>query len=398
LTHIVVVENGLASVRRRTGNAFSADRALKALGDKWGLLVLSHTLGRRSCAFAELRRDLEVSENILTTRLERLVSSGLMRKVDEGRALSEAVFTVTEEGGRAEAAVSALVSWTSSTASANSVTRRRAAAVVPMLGDAETAEDGTVAEPVIAVSEIRIDLLGAFTVMVHDEEAAPLSSGSQRLLAFLALHDRVVARSAIAGKMWPDVSEENAAISLRSALSRFDVASREAIISTSTGLGLAPGVSVDLRAARSLARRLIEPGSVITDDDLSGRATAALSAEILPDWYDEWVVAETEDWRQLRIAALEAQSAKLIAAGRLAEAGCAARSAMKADELRESSAAALMRVHLAEGNQSEAVRVYSAYRDLLEEALGIEPTPHLTSLLRGLRRSAPTRVPQAVGH
>jgi two-component SAPR family response regulator len=43
---------------------------------------------------------------------------------------------------------------------------------------------------------------------------------SQRLLAFLALHGRMVKRAAVAGTLWPDASERHAYSNLRSALAR----------------------------------------------------------------------------------------------------------------------------------------------------------------------------------
>jgi hypothetical protein len=47
-------------------------------------------------------------------------------------------------------------------------------------------------------------------------------------------------------------------------------------------------------------------------------AVAALSADLLPDWYDDWMLVEAEDWRQLRLHALEALAGHLTAAGRWA--------------------------------------------------------------------------------
>jgi DNA-binding SARP family transcriptional activator len=41
-------------------------------------------------------------------------------------------------------------------------------------------------------------------------------------------------------------------------------------------------------------------------------------------------------------------------------------------------------VHLAEGNQSDALRVFDRYADLLSSSLGLEPTDQLKSLVAGL--------------
>jgi len=42
-------------------------------------------------------------------------------------------------------------------------------------------------------------------------------------------------------------------------------------------------------------------------------------------------------------------------------------------------------VHLAEGNQSEAVREFERYRALLHTELGLDPTPRLRRLVEGLQ-------------
>jgi DNA-binding SARP family transcriptional activator len=234
---------------------------------------------------------------------------------------------------------------------------------------------------------IRISLLGSFDLRVNGTRIGSLAVGSQRLLAFLALHDRSVARMSMAGAMWPEVSDERASISLRSALSRLDPATRDAILSTSPGLGLAESVIVDLRDGRAAARRLLRPGLTPYDDDISPSTIGLLSLELLPGWYDDWVLAEAEDWRQLRMSALEAAAERLAARGRLAEAAGAARASIKVEPLRESAHASLIRVHLAEGNQSEALRAYDRYRELLTSGLGLEPTPLITSLVRDIRKT-----------
>jgi SARP family transcriptional regulator, regulator of embCAB operon len=45
---------------------------------------------------------------------------------------------------------------------------------------------------------------------------------------------------------------------------------------------------------------------------------------------------------------------------------------------------ALIQAHLAEGNQSEAVREFTRYRTLLDAELGLAPTHRLHELLQSL--------------
>ena len=160
-----------------------------------------------------------------------------------------------------------------------------------------------------------------------------------------------------------------------------------AVATSQLELSLAEGVTVDIHHAKALARRLLDPAVPPGPGDLAASAVMALSAGLLPDWYDDWVLVEAEDWRQLRLHALEALAGHLTAAGRWGEAGAAC-AAVRGEPLRETSHAALIRVFLAEGNVSEAVREFASYRTLLRNELGLEPTPGCAASFRtrGTRR------------
>jgi DNA-binding SARP family transcriptional activator len=126
-------------------------------------------------------------------------------------------------------------------------------------------------------------------------------------------------------------------------------------------------------------------GSPPSDADIGAGAVSELTKDLLPGWYDDWAIIAAEDWHQLRLHALEAVAARLTDADRLAEAAAAALAAVRAEPLRESARAALIRVQMAEGNQSEALGEFERYRVLLQAELGIEPTSRLRRLLDGLR-------------
>jgi DNA-binding SARP family transcriptional activator len=230
-----------------------------------------------------------------------------------------------------------------------------------------------------------VAVLGGFGLS-WEQSVLGVPRASQRLLGFLALRGGVISRATVAGTLWPDASERHAYSNLRSALSRLEHTARKALTASRLELGLAEQVAVDLRHAQALARRLLDPAATSDQSDLGISAIAALSADLLPDWYDDWVVIEAEDWRQLRVHALEALAGRLTIARRLGEAAGAAGAAVRAEPLRESAQAALIQVHLAEGNQSEAVRQFARYRSYLHAELGLEPTPRLRQLIQDLQR------------
>ena len=239
-------------------------------------------------------------------------------------------------------------------------------------------------------TELTLSVLGSFRFRAGDTTPA-LPSGSQRLLALLALRERAVTRLMVAGTLWPNSSEQHAAASLRSALTRLRGAARDAVDIGDLDLSLAPGVVVDIREAKKFAHQLLEPDAPNLAPDATAAALASLSADLLPDWYEDWVLIETEQWRQLRLHALEAMAANLAAAGRWAEAIGAAQAAIRGEPLRETSHAALIRVFLAEGNQTEALGQFERYRDMLNTELSLEPTNHISDLVTTLGRRSTDR-------
>ncbi len=226
----------------------------------------------------------------------------------------------------------------------------------------------------------RISLLGGFGLSDGRVDIA-IAEGPQRLLAFLALRKRPVRRTLAAGALWPDVSQEQASSSLRSTLARLDEGARSALAVTTSQLAVADQITVDLWESEALARRLAGPHESLTVDRSSSAEVDALSSDILPDWYEDWVIVEAETWRQRRLHALETLADDLRGEGSFAQAASAAQAAINADPLRESPRAALMRVHMAEGNVSDAIREFSRYRELLLRELGLAPTPRLQALL-----------------
>ena len=234
--------------------------------------------------------------------------------------------------------------------------------------------------------EFGVAVLGQFRLL-RGMSVVRVPRASQRLLAFLALHGRIVERAALAGALWPQASEPHAYSSLRAALTRLQRTARMAVATSQLELGLAEGVTVDIRHAKALAWRLLDSAVPPAPGDLGTSAVMALSVGLLPDWYDDWVLVEAEDWRQLRLHALETLAGHLTVAGRWGEAAGAARAAVRGEPLRETSHAALIRVFLAEGNVSEAVREFASYRALLHDELGLEPTPRLCRLIQNARNT-----------
>lgn len=227
----------------------------------------------------------------------------------------------------------------------------------------------------------RLSLLEAFR-LVDDGRELALTTPAQRLLAYLALRRRPVLRDHAAEELWMDSSQDHALGSLRSALWRLRQPRCELVRVSGCRLELAPRLVVDVHEAVLWARRMLAPEARQPAMDVGG---LVYFGEILPDWYDDWVMVERERFRLLRVQALEELCGRLTAAGRLTEALEAALTATLAEPLRESSHRALMRVHLAQGNPAEAVDGYRRFRDRLARELGLAPSARMRELLERAR-------------
>jgi DNA-binding SARP family transcriptional activator len=157
------------------------------------------------------------------------------------------------------------------------------------------------------------------------------------------------------------------------------------VVTGRDSLALSPVVSVDVQTFVETARRALGEGERAIEEPQT--PVLAVVGELLPGWYEDWVLFERERLRQLQMHALEAVSAQLTAAGRYAEAIEAALAAIALEPLRESATRALILAHLAENNVVEAVRRFEAFRDCLYEELGVGPTPELERLLGSDLRS-----------
>jgi DNA-binding SARP family transcriptional activator len=227
-----------------------------------------------------------------------------------------------------------------------------------------------------------LQLTGDFALVVDGRQLA-IPHSSERVLAYLALADRPVVRSRLAGVLWLDGSERAAAKSLRSALWRMHRAGVDIVSGTADRLRLHSTVVVDVKNLAALARRLIQQPDA---DALSQVGLLTDSVELLPDWDDEWVVADRERFRLLRLEALESAAATLTDRGKLGDALIVALTAVQAEPLRESARRLLVRVQIAQGNHVEAIRSYREYAALLKTEFGVAPSAAIERLLEPLRK------------
>jgi DNA-binding SARP family transcriptional activator len=224
---------------------------------------------------------------------------------------------------------------------------------------------------------IQIQLIGGFRLS-SGGRACELSSAGQRIVAMLAVFERPLSRSLVAGSIWPEANEARASGALRSTLWRLRSAAGDLVLAGETMLWFRGTVEVDLHNARRSAGDLLT-GRAADEGGLS----LLEQGDLVPEWCDEWVSIEQTRYRQLRLHALEVLSERLVEVGAYGKAVIVGLTAVDADPLRESAHRVLINAHLAEGNVCEARRQYARYAALLWKDMSLRPSQSLAELVFG---------------
>lgn len=223
---------------------------------------------------------------------------------------------------------------------------------------------------------MRLFLLNGF-ILLEDEQHVSLPLQAQRLIAFVTLR-RTVRRDEVRCALWPDISDDRAGARLRTTLWRLREPGRGVLRIAKDQLSLAENIDVDIRNWMALAFKVIDQPSSVATLDL---ASLRQCGDLLPGWYDDWVLLERERARQLQLHVFEMIADELISLGRPAAALEFATRALQMEQLRESAHRLVIRVHLAEGNVYEARRQFECCRRILRNELGIHPSDQLRDLI-----------------
>jgi DNA-binding SARP family transcriptional activator len=174
------------------------------------------------------------------------------------------------------------------------------------------------------------------------------------------------------------MSEARSFARLRSALWRIPGRAGGVVEATPSHVGLGREVVVDIREVIGLARGVLEQED---DTDEADVESSKLAGDLLPDWYDDWVLIERERLRQLRVHALEKLAERATQQGRFGAAIDTALTAIAADPLRESAHRVLIKAYVAEGNGGAGMRHYQQYCRRVREDLGLGPSPQLQEIV-----------------
>lgn len=223
-------------------------------------------------------------------------------------------------------------------------------------------------------------LLGGWDLSVRGT-SIPMGHRQQRLLAALAVHGRRCRRF-FGGLLWPDCTESRAMGSLRASV--FTVSRRlpGTVGACGHDLFLEKSVQVDLHR---LLDFLADPTTAPAPDDrwFAGRS----HVDLLPGWYDDWVVAEQERLRSLYINATEQLAQRALDQHDVYRALRLAQVVRELDPLRESAVRIVIEGQLALGNEAAALQTLRDFWATTVRELGTRPSPRITGLIHPVRQS-----------
>ena len=231
---------------------------------------------------------------------------------------------------------------------------------------------------------LRVCVIGELSVERDWVELAlPKRRPARLLLGWLALHPGTHARSTVASGLWPNVLDESARTSLRTALSALRSAiGTEAVAATREHIGLGEDVTVDWREFQRL--------------ESEGRPLEALDlcrGELLAGFDEEWTLSARDAHRDHVSAMLGSLAADAAARGELERAIGFGRRRAALDPLDEQAHRDLMRQLADAGDRAGALRLYERFAERLRRELGIAPSSPVRLLATELRGPAPPDLP-----
>jgi DNA-binding SARP family transcriptional activator len=222
-----------------------------------------------------------------------------------------------------------------------------------------------------------LTLLGSWQLRLNGGRVE-VGHRQQRVISALALFG-TRSRLSLASLLWPDSSEAQAAGNLRASLFHITHKLPGILDPKHDYLSLEPDVDVDFHKIRWLVAD-IQDGNAAP----SGSAHLLYHADLLPGWYDDWVIFEQERLQQLRLDGLEALARSFLQIGDTGRATEAALAATSIEPLRESAQLVLLQCHVQAGNNASALQSFHDFRGRLNRELGVRPSSIFESLVDSL--------------
>jgi len=242
---------------------------------------------------------------------------------------------------------------------------------------------------------LQLRFLGQFDVRIDGKRVVIPSRAGQSLLALLALTAGTPhRREKLAGTLWPDTTEENARKNLRQELWRI----RKAIPAQDLGAAddylLADEFTITFNPEADywldvaiLERSEADPQSLASNLSL-------YQGELLPGFYDDWVVVERERIQTVFETRMEQFVEKLVEAERWTAVREQSERWLALGNTPEPAYRALMLSYSARGDMAKINSIYQRCVEDLRTQFGVEPSAETHALYNGLLKGA--RAPRRV--
>ena len=248
------------------------------------------------------------------------------------------------------------------------------------------------------MSRPRIELLGGFRLV---SEGRSISfSASQKaavLLAYLACRrGREIPREILIDALWPESDPDSGRTRLRTVLSDLrkllsdhGIPETEVLAASRGGVALdAALVSTDLADFQGY----VKPGPECGQDRIQ-KLESGLSlyqGDLLPGFYDEWAQSLRDDVSKRRAEAINELAVLHESEGNPDRAVAWLRTLVRDDPLNEDIHCEIMRLHLAAGSPSAALKQFAEVTRILQVELDVEPGERACSLAAEARSKAKT--------
>jgi SARP family transcriptional regulator, regulator of embCAB operon len=226
----------------------------------------------------------------------------------------------------------------------------------------------------------QLNLFRRWQLLQNDFEL-PVSSRQQRVISALAIQGPRDRRY-LSGLLWPNSPDALAMESLRASVHLIKHQAPELLVVRGPLLSLASGVGVDFQKHLENLRNCERLGSDCVHNDCLSHLR---HDDLLPGWYDDWVIFEQHRLRGVLLRALLAHARHWLERGLAEKAVEAAERALEIEPLNETFVGLVIHGELNMGNRAKAVVSFENFRARLAEELCVQPSEQLTRLVAVLR-------------
>ena len=222
-------------------------------------------------------------------------------------------------------------------------------------------------------TQLRVYLFGRFRLESEGNEVHLPTRQIRSLLAYLILHPGTHSREKLAALLWPDVPDDSARTSLRTALYTLrKKLGRQLLQADRETAQINPSFPmwVDAVAFKRQATRFLNGPS----PDPNTVNLELYAGGLLADFYDDWVLVQRQAFRSLYVQTLLDMTQQMRSQSEYERAIEFAELALACDRASERAHQHMMVCHIALGNRGAALRQYEACRRALRDELAVEPS------------------------